>query len=64
MNATTQINAACLHHHLDTISTVDHNDLGYIEALLDESEPPPASVRDSLAGAHDGQLFRFPPGLN
>ena len=66
LNATTQLESACLHHHLDTISTVTRSDLrhleGWIGALLAEAQPPLASLFDSSA-AHDGQPFRFPPGL-
>ena len=67
LNATTQLEPACLHHHLDTISTIKRSDLGHVEgwigALLTESQPPPASLFDSFAAAHDGQPFRFPPDL-
>ena len=65
LNATTQLEPACLYHHLDTISTVKRSDLGHIEAwigsVLTESQPPTASLLDPIAAAHDGQPFRFPP---
>ncbi|MCY4370819.1 MAG: hypothetical protein OXF41_15710 [bacterium] len=61
------MNPPCLHHHLDTIGTIKHSDLGHVEgwigALLTESQPPPASLFDSFATAHNGQPFRFPPVL-
>ena len=67
LNATTQLEPACLHHHLDTISTVKRSDLrhleGWIGALLAECQPLLASLFDSFTAAHDGQPFHFPPGL-